>query len=334
MTPIMKRPQFHLGLARLSDKVHAYLQPDGGLGLSNAGLVGSKRDALLVDTLFDLGHTQRMLDEIARAVTGDIGRVVNTHHNGDHCWGNQLVRGAEIIGHKRCAELMAALPPESLQRVKLAPDSVPAARALREGLEPFDFSGIELTPPTTFVPDEGMRIEVDGVAVDLIYVGPAHTAGDVVVHLPEEGITFAGDVIFRLCAPIGWEGTFERWVEALERIAALDGDTIVPGHGPVCGKEGALEMRDYLLYVRGEAKRQFDAGASLEEAASRIDLGPYADWLESERIVFSVDRAYREFRGEPYDKPVDFLRLATASADIRERHRAARAAARRAGTPS
>ncbi|MEW6268199.1 MAG: MBL fold metallo-hydrolase [Thermodesulfobacteriota bacterium] len=323
----MKRPPFQPGLARLSDKIHAYLQPDGGLGLSNAGLIGGARDALLVDTLFDLAHTRCMLDEIARRVTSDIGRVVNTHHNGDHCWGNQLVPGAEIIGHRRCAELMRSLPPDSLQRLKLAPDTVPGARALREGLERFDFSGIEITPPTTFVPDDGMQLEVDGLAVDLLYVGPAHTAGDVVVHVPSEGIVFTGDVVFRLCAPIGWEGTFARWTWVLERIAALDADTLVPGHGPVCGKEGALEMRDYLVYVREESRRHFDAGRTVEDAAARIDLGPYAGWLESERLVFNVDRAYRELRGEPYDKPVDFVRLMAAATDLRERHRAAGAAA-------
>ena len=289
----MKRPPFQPGLAQLTDKVFTYLQPDGGLGLSNAGLVGSGRDALLIDTFFDLPHTQRMLDDIARRVTSDIGRVVNTHHNGDHCWGNQLVAGAEIIGHRRCAELMSALPPASLQKLKLAPDTLPAARALRAGLERFDFSGITLTPPTTFVPDEGMTLYVDDVELRLIYVGPAHTAGDVIVHLPAQGIVFSGDVIFRLCAPIGWEGTFERWIDALERIAALGAPTIVPGHGPVCGPEGALELRDYLVYVRDESARHFAAGATVAEAAARIDLGPFADWLESERIVFNVDRAYR-----------------------------------------
>jgi cyclase len=322
------RPAFAEGLAQLSDKVFTYLQPDGGLGLSNAGLVGSKNDALLIDTFFDLAHTRRMLDVIARRVTGSIARVVNTHHNGDHCWGNQLIPGAEIIGHRRCAELMRSLPPEALQRLKELPDTVPAARALRAGLERFDFRGIELKPPTTFVPDDGLTLDVDGVRLDLIYVGPAHTAGDVIAYLPDEGVVFTGDVLFRNCAPIGWEGTFERWIAALERIASLGAHTVVPGHGPVCDPEAALEMRDYLIHVRDESARLFATGASVEDAALRIDLGPYADWLESERIVFSVDRAYRELRGEPYDKPVDFGGLMVIAQKVRAVHE--EAAARRA----
>jgi glyoxylase-like metal-dependent hydrolase (beta-lactamase superfamily II) len=140
---------------------------------------------------------------------------------------------------------------------------------------------------------------------ELIHVGPAHTGGDVIVHLPAERVVFTGDVLFRLCTPIGWEGTFAKWIEALDRIEALAPEVVVPGHGPLCGLEGPREMRDYLCYVRSESKRFFDAGLPAVEAAKKIDLGPYADWTEPERIVFNVERAYRELRGEPYDAPID-----------------------------
>src|SRR5262249_24378608 len=158
------------------DKVYAYLQPDGGLGLSNAGLVASRgtasSGALLIDTFFDLAHTRRLLDAIAHQVGAPIRRVLNTHANGDHCWGNQLVRGAEIMGHRSVPGEMAKRRPESLQAAKGAPDSVPVAHAWREGLARFDFTGIELTPPTTLI-EESLDIDVDGVPVELRYVGPA-----------------------------------------------------------------------------------------------------------------------------------------------------------------
>jgi cyclase len=143
----------------------------------------------------------------------------------------------------------------------------------------------------------------------LLYVGPAHTAGDVIVHLPEQRVLFTGDVLFRLCTPIGWEGTFARWSEALDRIIALDPEWIVPGHGPVCGIEGPREMKAYLEYVRGESKRFFDAGLPALEAAKKIDLGPYAGWTEPERLIFNVERAYRELRGLPFDAPIDIAVL-------------------------
>lgn len=321
---MQRRPEFREGMARLSDRVWTYLQPDGGFGLSNAGIVGPRdaaaagAETLLVDTFFDLAHTRRLLDAIAREVRAPIGRVVNTHFNGDHCWGNQLVREAEIIGHRSVPDDMRKLAPEMLEALRQAPDTVPAARAMREGMARFDFRGIELVPPTTLFEDR-LELELDGLAVELVHVGPAHTTGDVIVHVPAEGIVFTGDVLFRLCAPLGWEGTFERWIEALETIAALGADTIVPGHGPVCGPEGALEMRDYLVWVRDRSRESFETGKSLEEACLSIDLGPYGDWLESDRVVSQVARAYRELEGLPFDAPVEFMRHVEIMARLRER---------------
>jgi cyclase len=230
------------------------------------------------------------------------------------------VRDAEIIGHRSVPGDMAKVKPASLQAAKGAPDSVPVANAWREGLARFDFTGIELTPPTTLI-DDRLAIEVDGVPVEMIYVGPAHTEGDVIAFLPRDGVVFTGDILFRLCAPISWEGTTGRWIQALERIAALDAGTIVPGHGPVCGREGALEMRDYLVYVRDRSRDFFARGVPLEQAAVEIEPGPFAGWAEGERIVFQVARVYRELRGEPHDTPVDLMALAALMVERRERGR-------------
>src|SRR5439155_595127 len=119
--------------------------------------------------------------------------------------------------------------------------------------------------PTTLIEDR-LELDLDGIAVHLIYVGPAHTAGDVVVHLPAARVVFTGDVLFRLCTPVGWEGTYARWIAALDEIVALDPAVVVPGHGPLSGVEGPREMQAYLRYVRAEAKRGFDAGLPALEA--------------------------------------------------------------------
>jgi glyoxylase-like metal-dependent hydrolase (beta-lactamase superfamily II) len=124
-----------------------------------------------------------------------------------------------------------------------------------------------------------------------------------------------------LCTPIGWDGTFDGWINALDRIVALDPDVIVPGHGPLCGVEGPLEMKAYLEYVRAESRRHFDAGLSALEAAKKIDLGPYANWTEPERILFSVERAYREFREEPFDAPIDAVAIFRGMYELRLHHR-------------
>src|ERR1051326_4351190 len=98
------------GLHSIGDGLFAYLQPNGQWGMSNAGLVTAEDRSLLVDTLFDLRLTRRMLDEMKPLTDGrPIGTVVNTHANGDHCWGNQLVPRAEIVASVACAREMTNL---------------------------------------------------------------------------------------------------------------------------------------------------------------------------------------------------------------------------------
>ena len=309
-------------LHELADGVYACLQPDRGLGWSNSGLI-NRGGGVVVDTFWDLPRTRALIAQYARVWRQPAARVVNTHHNGDHCWGNQLFAGAEIIGHRLCAASFGTERPEAMQALKRFADSAdPALAGLARALDAYDFTGIELTPPATLF-DERLTLDLDGVRAELLYVGPAHTAGDVIVHLPAQRIVFTGDVLFRLCTPIGWEGTFAAWHAALDRIVALAPDIIVPGHGPLCGVEGPREMQAYLEYVRREASRGFADGLPVLEAAKRIDLGPYAGWTEPERLVFTVARAYRECRGEPYDAPIDMPALFRGVFELRA-HWAAR----------
>ncbi len=310
-------------LNEIATDVYACLQEDRGLGWSNSGFV-NRAGGLVVDTFWDLPHTRALIAQYARVWKQPARRLVNTHHNGDHCWGNQLFAGAEIIGHRLCAASFGTERPDAMQAVKRFAGSSDAAMAgFARALEPYDFSGIELTPPTTLI-DDRLELDLDGVRVDLLYVGPAHTAGDVIAHVPARRVVFTGDVLFRHCTPIGWEGTFANWTAALDRIISLDPDVIVPGHGPLCGVEGPREMRAYLEYVRAEAARFFAAGLPVLDAAKRIDLGPYAGWTEPERLVFNVARAYRECRGEPYDAPIDIGELFRGMYELRAHLTAAR----------
>ena len=105
------------GLRQLADGAYAWLAHEGGWGWSNAGLIVDGEASLLVDTLFDLALTADMLAAMRHAEPGarDIGTLVNTHANGDHCHGNALVTGAEIIASSAAAQEMAELTPETMQ---------------------------------------------------------------------------------------------------------------------------------------------------------------------------------------------------------------------------
>jgi glyoxylase-like metal-dependent hydrolase (beta-lactamase superfamily II) len=123
------------------------LQPDGGWGWSNAGLVVGDGASLLIDTLFDLKITQRMLDAMAHATrNAGINTVVNTHANGDHCYGNQLLKGSEIIASAATAHEMSEVPPAMLAALNKAPGEV--GDLFRHFFGEFEFDGIEPVLPT------------------------------------------------------------------------------------------------------------------------------------------------------------------------------------------
>lgn len=294
----------------MGDGVWACLQVRPGLGWSNSGLVEAD-GGFAVDTFYDLPLTRGLIEQYA-SVLGDGAvprRLLNTHHNGDHCWGNQLFAeaGSEIIGHRECAARVGHdLDPKLAVALQDAePGSLPPhLEALAKDYRHFDFHGVEPTPPTTLLDGDG-RVDLGEVPVELLFVGPAHTAGDVVAWLPDQGVLFTGDVLFHQCTPIGWEGTFAQWIGSLEGLEALQPEVVVPGHGPVCGVEGLAAEREYLTYVRAEAAEHHAAGRTPWEAAQRIELGPYAEWEEPWRLPFQVHRAYRELEGGAWDDTGD-----------------------------
>jgi glyoxylase-like metal-dependent hydrolase (beta-lactamase superfamily II) len=288
--------EYTRGLHDVGEGLYAFLQPDGGWGWSNAGLIVDGESSLLVDTLFDLRLTGEMLGEMKRRVpqAGTIDTLVNTHANGDHTWGNQLVGGARIVASKDTAEEMMELPPATLEALSdLAPQMGVAGEFMLEIFGKFDFAGIELTPPTeTF--DGTFELRVGDKDVQLIEVGPAHTRGDTLVLVPRDRVLFSGDILFHGGHPIVWAGPISNWIAACDRILDMDLDVIVPGHGPLADKEAIRELRSYFEYIEAEARKRFEAGMSALEAARDIALDRYASWGDAERVVVNVDAVYRE----------------------------------------
>jgi glyoxylase-like metal-dependent hydrolase (beta-lactamase superfamily II) len=169
----------------------------------------------------------------------------------------------------------------------------PLAGFAKQAFGAFRFDDITPRYPTrTF--DGRLDLDVGGRLVELIEVGPAHTRGDVLVHVPDARTVFTGDILFIGVTPIVWSGPIANWIAACDRITALGAETIVPGHGPVTNGEGVNGVRAYLEWVRDEATSRFEAGMPALEAARDIALGEFAAWVDSERIVVNVDTVYRE----------------------------------------
>jgi cyclase len=349
IAPLHPGPKlFEGGLIEVGPGVHAWLQPNGLLGESNAGLVVGDGASLLVDTLWDPRLTRRMLGAMAPLLeSAPIATLVNTHSDGDHWWGNQELSPAEIVATESAREVMEAESPAEMKRfgalagaLRLAGslpfpyprrrDVVAIAAYLGELLAPFEFDEVRLVQPTCTFSGE-LELEVGGRAVSLIEVGPAHTAGDLIVWVPDARVAIAADILFIGVTPIMWAGPAERWIAALERLLELGAERFVPGHGPVCGPDEVRRLIDYWRWLDRAAGQRLEAGASPGDTARELVLGEeitergFADWLAPERAVISVGTIDAHRRGAaksplgPRELIAGFFRMALLARDYEER---------------
>ncbi len=158
-------------------------------------------------------------------------------------------------------------------------------------------------PFVTF--QERLSLYVDDLKVEAIYMGPAHTSNDVVLWVPERRLAFSGDVVFNGGTPFVIAGSIAGSLTALERLRALGAETIVPGHGSVCGPEIIDDMVAYLRFVQELGRKSFESGLVPLEAARGTDLGRFAGWHDAERLAGNLHRAYSEIKGEPLGATLD-----------------------------
>ena len=312
---------YERGLHDLGDGVFAYLQPDGGWGWSNAGLVTADDASLVVDTLMDLHLTRAMLEAMEPHTAAHPIRVaVNTHGDPDHCFGNELLPDdieiwATTTARDACAAATPAIVAGMFASSELGQEF---ARFSRTRFGTFEMASVTHRVPThTF--DGEAKLRFGDREVQLLELGPAHTGGDAIVHVPDTGVVFAGDLVFANDTPLMWAGPVENWLSALDRILALRPRAIVPGHGPVTDADGIRDLAHYLQYVADEATARFEEGMDPDEAADDIDLSPFDDWSERERIAVNVHTVYRGL--DPalpaLSVPEQFVRMAAWAA----RHR-------------
>jgi cyclase len=280
-------PSWNTELRELAPNVYAYIQAGGpgrdNVSVSNAGIIVGDDGVMVIDTLTAPLHAKNFIAAIRKVTDKPFRHVINTHHHSDHVNGNQYFMPAEIVAHPYCRE-------EVLKMVA-GPALWPKREGWADGTEPR-----QIVPPvTTF--DTRMTYHYGRTVVELIFMGPAHTYGDIVAYLPQHRILFAGDIAFYYVAPFAQNAHVSKWLETIDRIMAMDVQTIVPGHGPIGGKNELAEMGEYFVVLKREARPRFDAGMSAGRAAADIRMGKFENWIGPERIVMDTVRLYAEFSG-------------------------------------
>ncbi|MEM7128460.1 MAG: MBL fold metallo-hydrolase [Chloroflexota bacterium] len=311
-TRYQEEPKYAEGLYDLGSNIYAWMVPNGSWGESNAGLIMGEGESLLVDTLWDPNYTRTMLDGMQSLTeTASIRTVVNTHADGDHFWGNQLVADAEIITSQASADEMLNVQPKSLLMLGKVGKLLSTVSLFGAGkighwfqnmVKPYAFDQVVHTPPTRTFSGE-LELEMGGRQIRLIEVGPAHTQGDLMVYIPDSKMLFSADVLFIESTPVMWAGPVEKWLAALDKILEMDVEVIVPGHGPITDKFGVETVKAYWAFVDEQARAMHKAGRSAQDAAHAVVLSekfaqqPFANWNSPERMMTNMHTIYRHLEG-------------------------------------
>ena len=286
----------HATVQDLGGGLYAYIQPDGSWFINNTGFLVGTDGVVAVDTSSTERRTRAFVDAIGRVSDQPVHTLFNTHSHPDHVAGNGWLPGATIIAHEGTrADMLAGRPP-----------------GIDQLFEPVEWGELRATPPfLTYT--EGVTLWVDDLRCEVRHVGrPAHTTNDSILWVPERSVLYAGDLLFQGGTPFLLAGSVSGAIDVLtDVIAPLGAQTIVPGHGPVCGPDLIEVTLGYLRFVRDVARRGLDAGLSPLDAALQTDLGEYAGWGETERIVGNLHRAYADVRGTEVDVAAAFLDMVT-----------------------
>jgi len=266
--------------------------------MSNAAIVEGDRDVLVVDSHVSPGGAWALREELKSVTSKPIRYVVNSHYHFDHSHGNQIYGpDVQIIGHEFAREMILAGKSQDSRARQFFVGAVPGQIAslkkrIAEAADAAERTRLETqlavqqnhlegtnavtpTPPNVTLNDR-LTLHLGGREIRIMFMGRGHTAGDVIVYLPKERLIATGDLLVEGTAYSG-DAYIPDWIDTLEKVKALDFETVLPGHGAAFKGKGKIDhFQAYLRTLWAEAKRMHDAGVPMDEAAKTIDLRSHA----------------------------------------------------------
>jgi cyclase len=234
---------------------------------------------------------------IRKTTAKPIRYVLDTHHHGDHAYGNAVFgkAGAQIVAQTNCARLLRVDGPAQFAEAGRGPG----------GRKDVAASSLK-TPNIVF--DEKLVLEDGKQRVEFLFMGHAHTAGDAVAYLPKYKILCTGDACVNGAFNFMGHSDSASWVRALERMQQLDVELVCPGHGAMAGKDLFEKQKRFFVELRAEVRKGIDAGLTAAEVAARIDLPWYKEWTGVKPSGDAVKHVYAEMTGTvaPWDFAEEF----------------------------
>jgi len=234
---------------------------------SNAGFVVTDEGVVVFDALGTPALGAVLLERIRRITKQPVRRVVVSHYHSDHFYGLQALKdaGAEVWAHRAVRDYLGT--------------DAPAERLAerRQSLAPWVTDEARIVAPDRYIDGETV-FRMGGLTFRLLPAGPAHTDEDLMMLVEEEGVLFAGDLIFAGRVPFVGDADPRAWLAALEKLSSHRPRVVVTGHGPV-SRDAVADLaltRDYLLYLRAEMGKAVDELLDFEEAYERTDWSRFA----------------------------------------------------------
>ena len=273
-------------IVELATGVYARLHDE----LTNSGIIVGDTGVLVIDSLRVPSFARELINDVRYITDKPIQYVVNTHAHWDHSWGNEEFHEATIIGHQNCYREMLDIEWNKQWREKVIANRLAWSEEARL---------VDITPPNlTF--ETSMRLYFGGRELELMYLGKAHTSGDIFIHLPAEKLLFTGDVIQGRRVPYLGDSYPAEWPDTDDKIVGLPVERFVSGHGPIGDHHGIVESRDFIHDLVANTRASIQEGRSERDASATVVnvlRDRYVDWAGFESMAERVQEVYQKLRG-------------------------------------
>jgi cyclase len=304
-----------LGFIKLDDTVYADIVSPDGNAVGNAGVVILDQSVLVFDTHFTPEAGAALLASIRSVTSKPVRYVVNSHWHADHTHGNQVFADAQLIGSANTRRDVLQIDVPSFERTmsitqnqleKLSQDIQKEAdaartRRLREQIKVREdyvqtMSRLKIMAPFVIL-DDYLTIQDKTDEARILFLGPGHTDGDIVLFLPTHRTVFVGDLFFNKAIPNVQDGSVLQWMKTLEEVLKLDADTFVPGHGPVGTKKDVEAFLHYFQGLKASVEQAIDLGDSMDQAVHEIEVpAKYSTYQFQNFFPSNVQKMYSEIQ--------------------------------------